>query len=552
MRPGVLAASRSKIATMTTEDGSSDPDLRHYLRVIRRRKGVVVLATAVVVLTALGVSFAQTPVYQATAQLLITPTASTSSVLNQSGFAQDPTATDIQTQMQIITSAPVKEIVRSQLGAAPKVSVSEVGQTTVVDVRAASTIASQAAEVANAYANAYLDSQRAQAINNLQAAGTQVQDKIDALGTEIDTLDAQIAGAKDPAVATNLSPQRDELVSQQGLFKQQLAQLQLNASVATSGGQIVTPATTPTSPSSPRPTRSAILALAVGLLFGVGVCFLLDYLDDSVRSREDADRAARGLPDLGLIPRISGWKNVDHARVVSVEEPKSAASEAYRTLRTSIQFVALDRPLRIIHVTSAGAGEGKTTTLANLGVAMANAGDRVCMCCCDLRRPRIHEFFGLDNAVGFTSVILGQESTSAAIQEVPNVRRLSLLASGPLPPNPSELLASERAVEVIRSLAAMYDVVLLDSPPVLPVTDAAIISAVADATIIVINMGESTRREISRTVEILDQVHASLVGTVLNAISEDTADGYYRYGEYYGAKDDDTKSEGFLEPVPRP
>ncbi len=234
------------------------------------------------------------------------------------------------------------------------------------------------------------------------------------------------------------------------------------------------------------------------------------------------------------------------------KRPKSAAAEAYRTLRTSIQFVALDRPLRIIHVTSAGAGEGKTTTLANLGIAMASAGDRVCMCCCDLRRPRIHEFFGLDNTVGFTSVILGQESATGAIQRVPNVPYLSLLASGPLPPNPSELLASERAAEVIRSLAAMYDIVLLDSPPVLPVTDAAIISAVADATIIVIAMGESTRREISRTVEILDQVHATLVGTVLNAISEDTADGYYRYSDYYGSnRDKDTTAEGFLQPTAR-
>jgi polysaccharide biosynthesis transport protein len=529
---------------MNIEDGSADPDLRHYLRVVRRRKWVVVLATAVVVATAVAASSAQTPVYQASTQLLITPTVSTASVLNQTGVAASPSIQDVQTQMQIITSRPVQDIVRSALGAAPPVSVSEVGQTTVVEVRASSTIAGQAAEVANAYANGYLRSQRTQSLNNLQAAGSQIQSKIDALQKQIDAISAQVSaasGTQQVAVLSNLGSQRDSLVAQQALFKQQLAQLQLNASVATSGGQIVTPAVTPTSPSSPRPKRTAVLALVVGLLFGIGVCFVLDYVDDSVRSREDADRAAHGLPDLGLIPRIAGWKSTDRPRVISIEEPKSAAAEAYRTLRTSIQFVALDHPLRIIQVTSAGAEEGKTTTVANVAVALASTGDRVCMCCCDLRRPRIHDLFGLENKVGFTSVILGQVPASAAIQRVVGVENLSLLASGPLPPNPSELLASDRASEVIRSLAAMYDIVILDSPPVLPVTDAAIISAVADGTILVINMGESTRRDIGRAVEILRQVHATLIGTALNGVSEDTADGYYRYSGYYHASESHKK-----------
>ncbi len=496
------------------------------------------LATAVVVVTAVAASVAQTSVYQATAQLLITSTVNTSSVLNQSGTPSGPSAQDVQTQMQIITSRPVKDIVKSQLGVAPPVSVSQVGQTTVVQVRASSTIAAQAAEVANAYANAYLSSQRTQALNNLQAAGTQIQSKIDDLQRQIDALNVRVgaAPAKDQqSVLANLGPQRDTLLTQQGLFKQQLAQLQLNASVATGGGQVVTPAVTPAAPSSPRPRRTAVLALVVGLLFGVGVCFVLDYLDDSVRSREDADRATHGLPDLGLVPRIAGWKTGDQPRIISLEEPTSPAAEAYRTLRTSIQFVALDHPLRIVSVTSASAEEGKTTTLANLAVALARAGDRVCMCCCDLRRPRVHEFFGLTNTVGFTSVILGRESISAATQAVPGVERLSLLASGPLPPDPSELLASERAGEVIRSLAAIYDVVLLDSPPVLPVTDASIISNLADATILVVNMGKSTRRAIGRTLEILHQVRAALIGTVLNGVSEDMSDGYYRYAGYYSS-----------------
>lgn len=536
---------------MNPEDRSYDPDLGRYLQVIVRRKWVVVLAIAIVLATAVVDSFAQTSVYQATALLLITPTVNASSVLNQSGAAGAPTVQDVQTQIEIITSGPVKDEVKSEFGVAPPVSVSEVGQTTVVQVRSSSTIARQAAEVANAYANDYVTSQRTQAINNLQTAGAQVQSRIDALQTQIETVDGEVATApaKDQA---NLSTQLQNLLAQQGVFKQQLAQLQLNASVATGGGQVVTAAVTPTTPSSPRPDRTAVIALLVGLLYGIVLCFALDYLDDSVRSREDADRAAQGVPSLGFIPRIAGWKPTDRPRIVSLDEPKSPAAEAYRSIRTSIQFVGIDHPLQIIQVTSASAEEGKTTTLANLAVALASSGDRVCMCCCDLRRPRIHEFFGLDNAIGLTSVILGLASSSEAVTRVPGVERLWLLPSGPLPPNPSELLASERAAEVIRSLATLFDVVLLDSPPVLPVTDSAIVSAVADATVVVIHMGESTRREVARTMEILDQVHALVIGTVLNGISRETSDGYYRYAGYYGARaESHPQSDEFLETVAR-
>lgn len=509
-------------------------------------------AALIVVATAMACCYSQTQVYRATAQLLITPTVSASSILNQTGAAATASVQDVQTQMQIITSVPVVGVVRSELGAAPAISVSEVGQTTVVQVSASSTIAGQAAEVANAYANAYVDSQRTQAINNLQSAGTQVQSRIDDLQTQIDALNARVAAT--PALdQADLTTQLDNLLAQQGVFKQQLAQLQLNASVATGGGEVVSPATTPMAPSSPRPERTAVVAILVGVLFGVGVCFLLDYLDDSVRSRDDADRAARGIPDIGFIPRIAGWKSTDRPRVISFEDPTSPAAEAYRTLRTAIQFAALDHPLHIVQVTSPSMAEGKTTTVANLAVALANSGDDVCMCCCDLRRPRIHEFFNLDNAVGYTSVILGQESFRGAIQKVPGVDRLSLLASGPLPPNPSELLASERAIEVIHSLASMFDVVLLDSPPVLPVTDSSIISSVADASILVINMGESTRREITRTVEVLEQAHARILGTVLNGISAGNADGYDRYAGYYHSKrgSHPQSAEEFLESVAR-
>jgi capsular exopolysaccharide synthesis family protein len=218
--------------------------------------------------------------------------------------------------------------------------------------------------------------------------------------------------------------------------------------------------------------------------------------------------------------------------LVSISEPTSSAAEAYRILRTSIQFLGLDRPVRVIQVTSPNAQEGKTTTLANLAVAFAASGLRTVAVDCDLRRPRLHEFFGLANEAGFTSVLLGNLGLSKALQPVPNQERLLVLASGPLPPNPSELLSSSRTVELLRNLAEQADIVLVDSPPSLPVTDALILAQRVDCTVIVTTAGATTRKAAARAVEMLQQVNAPLAGAVLNGIDEESAYSNYSYRYY--------------------
>jgi receptor protein-tyrosine kinase len=205
-------------------------------------------------------------------------------------------------------------------------------------------------------------------------------------------------------------------------------------------------------------------------------------------------------------------------------------TEAYRALRTAIQFLGLDHPLRVLQITSPSASEGKTTTMANLGVALASTGRRVVLISSDLRRPRIDRFFGLSDDVGLTSVILGDVPLSAAVQRVPDVDGLFVLAAGPLPPNPSELLGSTHAEELFVALRAEFDMVLLDSPPVLPVTDAAVLSAYADATLLVATARKTRRRDFGRAVELLRQVEAPLVGSVLNGV---TSEGGYGYGYGY-------------------
>jgi capsular exopolysaccharide synthesis family protein len=230
------------------------------------------------------------------------------------------------------------------------------------------------------------------------------------------------------------------------------------------------------------------------------------------------------------------------ATLASVTAPQSSTAEAYRTLRTSLQFVGLDHPITVTQVTSPNSGDGKSTTLANLGVQLSRAGKRVVLVDCDLRRPRLHHFFALDNTVGFTNVLLKEADLEDALQVIEGERSLMVVTSGPVPPNPSELLSTKRAQGVLRSLAEESDYVLVDSPPVLPVSDALVLSGIVDATILVLSAGATTKREAHRAFEQLDQIEAPVVGAVLNSV--DASAHYDRayggsYAYLYGTEPED-------------
>lgn len=490
--------------------------LRDYVQVLRRRKGIIALAMVVVTVPSLVISLLQTPRYAGTAQLLLLPRTSETLFDPNSGVRSDPNR-EVQNEIRIVTSQPVRAIVRASLGSAPKVSATPDGPTDIIRVTATDVDPQRAAALANAYSTAYIEYRRKQAVDDVLAASEQVQSKISDLQRQID---AAPGGAP-----------KDSLVQAQALFKQKLDQLQVDGALKRGGAQMVTPASVPSNPVSPEPVRTGVIALFLGLLLGLGVAFLREFLDDSVKSKDDFERVAPNVPVLGLIPVVGAWRGKETPYLVSLEDPTSPAAEAYRTLRTSIQFIGLEQPMRILQVTSANPQEGKTTTLANLAVALARSGSTVAVVCCDLRRPRVHEFFGLTNDVGFTSVLLGKVGLAGAMQAVPNQARLSLLASGPLPPNPSELLSSRRTVEVFGSLQAEYDIVLVDAPPVLPVTDALVLSGRVDATLLVAVAGATTRKEAGRAVELLRQVDAPLVGAVLNGVDSEGSYGY-SYGNY--------------------
>ncbi len=532
-------------AMAATARGGPTLELGDYLQVLWARKWIVVLATVVMVGAAYGFSAGQSPVYDSSAQFRIVPPVNTLLTETSKGSSES-----VQNEIEVMQSAAVVDRVREMLGGtAPPVSIDAVSGTQFVRVSAESSEPETAAAIANAYVIAYEDHRRQGTLDELVPVRNQAQAQFDALQAEIDDLTGrlgEVSSVTQPFVFGDLFDRRAAVQARQTPIRTQIDDLNARIQFATGGVTDGTAATPRNEPSKPQPTRNALLALPIGLVFGIGLVFFFEYLDDSIKSKDDLERATGAtVPILGLIPAML-WRDRSTAQVVTLESPNSAPSEAYRALRTSVQFLGADEPLHTLQVTSASAGEGKTTTVTNLAVVLARAEDRkVVVVDCDLRRPRLHEFLDLSNNVGFTSVLMGDVPLSAALQPFPGEPGLSVLVSGPIPSDPSELLASRRTAEVLSSLRAQGALVLIDTPPVLPVTDALVVSKWVDATLLVTSSGTTTRRQVQRALELLAQVEAPVVGSVLNKAPVASTGYGYGDGGYYGSSDSTTSFPSF-------
>lgn len=280
--------------------------------------------------------------------------------------------------------------------------------------------------------------------------------------------------------------------------------------------------------------QKVLLGLLVGLLLGLGGAFFLEYLDQTIKSASDVERAT-GMPVLGLIPyetKLATGSNGRRKSILVLHKlnPDDPAVEAYRALRTNVTFVAADKPLQFVAVTSPGPGEGKSTTAANLAITLAAGGSRTLLIDGDLRRPLQHRAFGLVQDPGLTDILIGRVTPREAVR--PGVaEKLDVLPSGSIPPNPSELLGSEAMQRLIGALRHDYEFIVMDTPPALAVTDATIVATSADATIVVMRSGDTEEVAAQRTVDQLRRVHARIAGAVLNGVSQ-RHDQYYTYYSY--------------------
>jgi polysaccharide biosynthesis transport protein len=513
--------------------GSSDFDLRALLRILRRRLWVLIVVPTLVGGVAVASANLETPMYRSSADILIARTQAEIAFNIQGGLAVSDPNRLMANQIRVIRSQALTGLVRERLGFGADIAAVASKTEDVISLSAVDADPERAASIVDAYADAYLNYRRSTSASQNATIQSELQRQIDSAEAQLKSLDDAIAifapDQREAARATQ-ADQRNVLVTNLATQRARLSQLESAANVEEGGAQLLAPADVPGSPFEPHPVRSGLLGLAVGLMLAVGLLLLVDYLDNKIRGKEDLERCADGIPVIGLIPTQAGWRKPGLGRVVSIDAPTSSSSEAYRSLRTAIQFLGVERSFQTLQVTSPAGSDGKTTTLVNLAVSLARAGQRVVVVDCDLRRPRVHQFLGVDAEPGFTSVLVGKVDLAAALRKVPGVPGLAVLPAGPIPPNPSELLAGRKTVAVLTALQAGADIVLVDSPPLLPVADAAVVARLVDCTLMVVKAGSTHRKEMTRALELLRQVNAEVVGTLLNHAPEEEQYGYGGYG----------------------
>ena len=330
----------------------------------------------------------------------------------------------------------------------------------------------------------------------------------------------------------------------EGLLEK-LKEAGVTAGLRSNNFRIIDAARVPTAPSEPNIPRNLSFALVLGVISGVGLAFVLENLDNTVRTPEQAT-ALSGLPALGMIPH--GSKSTRHGaaakrlaltaskevvETVTQVRPQSQMAESYRALRTSLLLSNLGAPPKVIMVTSARPQEGKTTTSINTAIVLAQKGVKVLLMDADLRRPSVHKTLGMGPRSGLSNVLTGSATVQQTITTSPILPNLFIMPAGTPPPNPAELLASSNMRDLITELREQYDHIVIDTPPTLSVTDAVVLSPRADATILVIRSGQTTKQALRRARDILMQVNAHVAGVLLNAVDLTSPDYYYYY-EYQG------------------
>jgi polysaccharide biosynthesis transport protein len=498
--------------------------LRASWRLIVRRSWIVLAAIIATAAPAIALSLRQPSVYEADADMLIRVSPG-ESVFGSGQQSINPDRL-VQNEIAVLEGDLVYARLKENLGLdddPPGASGSGLTDADVITVSVRSGDPQTAATLANAFIDAYIDVKREQAVDGMVAASAELQTKINGLQSRIDTLDAQIDSSSTDD-DSDAEVDRRSLVDQQALFRQRIDQLQVDAVLSGGNAELVRPASAPVTPIKPTPARTAMLASVVGLLLGLGAAFLIDHLDDSIRSADDLARLGTDLSVLAMVPNVTGRDS----RPLSISDPVNPAVETYRNLRTNVQFLGIEGRVRSIQVTSARPGEGKTTTAANLAVVLSQTGSTVVLVDADLRKPDLHRLFGVDGSNGLTNNLAGAPM-ELTIQRITD--QLWVIVGGPVPPNPSELLSGRRMEAFVEELSRRFDYVIIDSAPLLAVSDAAALSRHVDGVLLIAQSKRVSIPQLRESLATLERVGAPLLGIVVTRAKVDTSvTGEYEYG----------------------
>lgn len=521
--------------------GDQTTDLKEYLAVLRARKWTIILVTALVVGSALFFSYRQTPLYEGSARLLVKALPADSSRVIQ--LMQGP---NLETEAEIVRSESVATLVIEdlELDVRPEELIAELEVepaaelSQVLQISYTSPIPETARDVPNSFAANYIAHKRNQAreaqevgLESIEKGINSVQDRLAAVTERISSLESE----GEEALAATLETERSALIARLGVLQQRLDDFQTAQPIDLAGGEIIAPATLPSRPSSPDHIRNGLLAAFLGVALGIGVAFLKERLDDRFKGRMDIVRSL-DAPVLASIPRLKVPKKKRHVLAINAD-PRGHSSEAYRGLRTGIEFISSQRGLKSILITSPSPGEGKTMTTANLAVTLAQAGRRTIIVSADLRRPTLEHYFGINGGLGLADWL--DPSSDLPIESLlddPGIPNLRVMPSGRIPANPAELLASPLLGELIEALEANSDIVLLDSPPVLAVADPLILASKIDGTVLILDADKTHRSAGVHARGELERVGATIIGSVLNSF--DASGSPYYYEPYsYGYSD---------------
>ena len=519
-------------------------DLRRLIATVRAWLPLMVVAALLGGAAAFVISNMQQKIYESRATLIVGQALSTV----DPSYTQFLVAESLSgTYAAIATTRPIMQSLIDELsldtspGAlAGRVRVEAPKDSSFLTITAQDSDPVRAASIANALGR-YLIA----AAPSIQGREVEFQESIDkdiaATLALIEVTQARVDALT--AVENRTTPQENQLQSLEGrlasLRSTYATLLSFSPGSASNLLTVVEPAVPPTDPVLPRTLLNTLLAAAFGLLVVGGVAFLAEQLDDSIKD-PDTVREVANLNTLGTIARMKGDRGRSEIyQLATLLYPRSGAAEAYRTLRSSIEFAAVDAPIRTVLVTSAAPGEGKTVTAANLAVVFAQAGRKVVLVDADLRKPRVHTMFNLSNARGLTTMLRGEAVRPDVVSQATEEDNLRVLTTGPLPPNPAELLGSHRMQAVVGLLKESADLVVFDSPPLQAVTDSALLSSFLDGTLLVVDAGRSRRRAVRSASEILTQAGANVLGVVLNRMpAKAQADYGGYYGENYGPAGD--------------
>ena len=532
-------------------------ELRKHITLLMRWWWLATLLVLAAAVASYLVSWMLPPIYQATTVVMVGQSIQAADLSNQDIVTSESLA---RTYADIAQRQPVLQGVIDVLDLdgtwrdlQERVQVRPVRDTQLLEITAESKSANEAKWVADELAHQLILLSPAALLSDEESEKqAAIRRRIEALDARIEagqgrlaTLEAEMEGAQSVGRLEKLQDEfntLERLITDWETNHTQLLTLS-EGRQSPNYLAVIQPAQVYPYPVRPRILLNTFLAGVAGLLLALAVIYLLEYLDDTLKSTDDL-RQALGVAPLGAVSQFQG--DPSNGRLVASQDFFSAASEAYRIIRSNMHFVAVDRPAKSILITSPGPREGKSTTAANLGVVLAQTGLKTLIVDADLRRPAQHQVFQLANSGGLTDLLTSPEIDIEAYLRDTTVDNLQVLTSGCLPPNPSELLNSQRMQKLLASLNQMVDAVIIDSPPVTAFADARVLSSRVDGVMLV-TLASHTRRDLAQqAIASLQQAGANILGAVLNRVSPGTAGYryYQHYAHYHGQRTDDQSGAG--------